>query len=652
MIADGSSTHRHSVAASPPSPASDGAGEREGRGLGGEDLQTRQRRSASSQQQPAVFPPELTSHPSAAALKRSPVHPGTPKSADLSPTAINNRNSTPPLSLAPPSRLSNTNPISPALSLRDSPDLREDAGDGSLSDAVGAGLGHVDLADAFARTVPKENTAPQAVRCQSKTATAAAAQCAASAGRPKVAIKRKRRSLSGPSGETSPSCENKPQTAATSLSSDTIKKSLNQPVAAAANNTATAAAAAPGLKECTAARTTTTTAKERTAKKTARSLGDHRDHPKAALEPCISGHDLCKETPTLYCSLGDEDSAPSPSVNEFVTVDLEYPGVKASEVFPLLTPNKALEYNPTKDLYLTTAMIWEHCVPPNRRELLGDVKTGILRGIQRAVHRKSPTDLCAAIEEWNKQMVVLKTQFKAFNQAEFTGPPASYQMVSHILEQAYSRSVAPSSSLLNQYEGFSNNVYGEVKHNFVNTIIKEARIQPHHIFLDMGSGIANVVLQVAAQCLCYSYGIEVMDIPAKLAVQQRKEFISRMRYYAKPCGRIKLKHADFLEDSSFPEVIKSADVIFVNNYAFSAELNQRILGLFLDLKEGATVISLRSFLPVDRPTSRSTRRNNAIESIFTVKEHFFGRDCVSWMNEGGHYYIHKVDRKQLARRVR
>ncbi|KAJ3180273.1 Nucleosomal histone H3-Lys79 methylase [Geranomyces variabilis] len=640
MIADGSSTHRHPVAASPPSPASDGAGEREGRGLGGENPQTWQR---SSQQLPVVLPPALSSHATAATLIRRPAHPGTPKSADLSPAASNNRNLTPPQSLAPPSRLSNTNPISPALSLRDSPDLRADVEDGTSSET---GQGHTDLTDSIEKK--KKNTPPQAVWCQSKTLTAAAAQCTASAGRPKVASKRKRRSLSGPSGEVSPSCENNPQTAATFLSSETINKSANRPVAAAVNNTATAAA----LKECTGARTTTTAVKERAAKKSARSFGDHRDHPKAALEPCISGHDLCKETPTLYCSLGDEDCAPSPRVDEIITVNLEYPGVKASEVFPLLTPNKALEYNPTKDLYLTTSMIWEHCVPPDRRESLGDVKTGILRGIQRSVHRKSPTDLCAAIEAWNKQMVVLKTQFKVFNQAEFTGPPAGYQMVSHILEQAYSRSVAPSSSLLNQYEGFSNNVYGEVKHNFVNTIIKEARIQPHHIFLDMGSGIANVVLQVAAQCLCYSYGIEVMDIPAKLAVQQRKEFISRMRYYAKPCGRIKLKHADFLEDSSFPEVIKSADVIFVNNYAFSAELNQRILGLFLDLKEGATVISLRSFLPVDRPTSRSTRRNNAIESIFTVKEHFFGRDCVSWMNEGGHYYIHKVDRKQLARRVR
>lgn len=82
------------------------------------------------------------------------------------------------------------------------------------------------------------------------------------------------------------------------------------------------------------------------------------------------------------------------------------------------------------------------------------------------------------------------------------------------------------------------------------------------------------------------------------------------------------------------------------SYAFDAELNQNILARFLDLKETARVISLRSFVPVDRRPS--LRRSNAIESIFTVKEYHFGRETVSWMPEGGKYFIHTVDRSQLA----
>ncbi|KAJ3274461.1 Nucleosomal histone H3-Lys79 methylase, partial [Blyttiomyces sp. JEL0837] len=133
-----------------------------------------------------------------------------------------------------------------------------------------------------------------------------------------------------------------------------------------------------------------------------------------------------------------------------------------------------------------------------------------------------------------------------------------------------------------------------------------------------GSGTGNVVLQVAAETLCESYGIEKMENPSKLAILQCQEFVGRMRYYNQPCGKIYLKQGDFLEDSEMHDVLKRADVIFVNNYAFKAELNQRILESFLDLKETAKVISLRSFVPVDRRPS--FRRGNSIETIFRVKE--------------------------------
>ena len=58
--------------------------------------------------------------------------------------------------------------------------------------------------------------------------------------------------------------------------------------------------------------------------------------------------------------------------------------------------------------------------------------------------------------------------------------------------------------------------------------------------------------------------------------------------------------------------------VCVLSYAFDAALNQGILAKFLDLKENARIISLRSFVPVDRRPS--LRNINAIESIFTVKE--------------------------------
>ena len=103
-------------------------------------------------------------------------------------------------------------------------------------------------------------------------------------------------------------------------------------------------------------------------------------------------------------------------------------------------------------------------------------------------------------------------------------------------------------------------------------IIKNAGIKKDDLFLDLGSGIGNVVLQVAAECLCDSYGIEIMENPAQLAKKQRNEFLARMQYYKKPCGRIFLKQGDFLAEKSIIKLIAKADVIFVNKFCIFNKL--------------------------------------------------------------------------------
>ncbi|KAJ3064118.1 Nucleosomal histone H3-Lys79 methylase, partial [Rhizoclosmatium hyalinum] len=63
---------------------------------------------------------------------------------------------------------------------------------------------------------------------------------------------------------------------------------------------------------------------------------------------------------------------------------------------------------------------------------------------------------------------------------------------------------------------------------------------PPPIFLDMGSGTGNVVLQVAAETQCEAHGIEIMENPARLATLQRQEFLARCNLYKIPVGSISL----------------------------------------------------------------------------------------------------------------
>ncbi|KAJ3327005.1 Nucleosomal histone H3-Lys79 methylase, partial [Kappamyces sp. JEL0680] len=214
------------------------------------------------------------------------------------------------------------------------------------------------------------------------------------------------------------------------------------------------------------------------------------------------------------------------------------------------------------DLYTTVQFIAQECLSTQTAGSLGDTRQGILRSIIKACHRRLPKQLKEAVHEFNQVLARLKDDRGVSSETD--DGPVSGAFVDHVLEQAYARCVAPKAHLLREYEGFSNNVYGEIKSIFVREIIRSTNLSGSDVFLDMGSGTGNVVLQVAAECLCESYGIEIMENPASLAKKQRTEFLSRMRYYGKPVGRIYLKQGDFLAEDSIQQVIAKADVIFVN----------------------------------------------------------------------------------------
>ncbi|KAI8805536.1 histone methylation protein DOT1-domain-containing protein [Cladochytrium replicatum] len=356
--------------------------------------------------------------------------------------------------------------------------------------------------------------------------------------------------------------------------------------------------------------------------------------------PCLKSYRILPVS-----SIGESEST---SDSQCRSITLEYAGLNSRECFPIvrLTRRGHLDYDPLLDLR-TSATHLVDSLPPSD-ELLGSTKRGPLRSVIRESNflrqgvKEDASELVAAVEKLNEGIRKLRGE----KGVKDMGDEGCAEFVSHVLEQSYARSVAPVSEMLNHYKGFSNNVYGEVKQALVTDFIRNTHLRSKHVFLDMGSGIGNVVLQVAGQVLCESHGVEIMEIPAKLAQKQADEFLARMKAYGRKCGSIGLLWADFLESKEIDEILKRADVIFVNNYAFDADLNQKILQKFLDVKEGARIISLKSFLSTGRINMRNI---NSIESILTVKEYYFGKDSVSWMNESGKYFIHTVSRTMRRR---
>ncbi|KAI1308417.1 Nucleosomal histone H3-Lys79 methylase [Mortierella claussenii] len=348
-------------------------------------------------------------------------------------------------------------------------------------------------------------------------------------------------------------------------------------------------------------------------------------------------------------------SNPSSTGADTMHIALEYPGKDAREKFTLMKPflsrsktesDDKDEYNPIEDLVSTVKSIMEYFFSADRsKELFGTSTEGLYRNLTKFKNRKDGAQFLKTVEEFNQLMKSEKSLGRIQNHLAGYGHKLPYELVVHILQQVYSRTVAARASKLNQYEAFSNNVYGEILPILTREFIQRTKLNERKVFVDLGCGIGNVVLQVALQTGAESYGVEIMETPAKFSKKQAKEFEARSRAYGLHHGPVTMIQGDFLETPGLPAILARADVVLVNNYAFNSALNQSLLQLFLDLKEGCKIISLKTFVSLDHKIN--VRNAGSVESILRVKKYPYYTNAVSWTHNGGEYYIATVDRSAV-----
>ncbi|XP_059607611.1 histone-lysine N-methyltransferase, H3 lysine-79 specific [Phlebotomus argentipes] len=219
-------------------------------------------------------------------------------------------------------------------------------------------------------------------------------------------------------------------------------------------------------------------------------------------------------------------------------------------------------------------------------------------------------------------------------------------LLKHILQQVYNGSVEDPDKL-NQYEPFSPEVYGETSYDLVCQMIDQIDISPEDVFIDLGSGVGQVVLQMAAAThtkICL--GIERAEFPTRYAESMDYNFKLWMRWFGKRYGEYRLIKGDFLADEH-REMINSATVVFVNNFAFGPHVDHQLKERFADLKDGARIVSSKSFCPIN---FRITDRNlSDIGTIMHVTEMSPLRGSVSWTGKPVSYYLHVIDRTKLEK---
>ena len=275
---------------------------------------------------------------------------------------------------------------------------------------------------------------------------------------------------------------------------------------------------------------------------------------------------------------------------------------------------------------------------PKSAKALTEPRNGLIRRLEKASNRnvENATDFKAAVDEYNSLMRSLVESGVVACMLDTRTELLPPDLVAFILEQVYDRTVAPDIDKLAKYESGSDNVYGELLHPFVSRIlVDELKLGSDQVFVDLGSGVANVVLQAALEIGCESWGCEMMENACVLADRQCDEFAARCALWGLRPGHITLERGDFRTNERIHGALKRADAVLVNNQAFTAQLNDALVSMFLDLKPGCRIVSLKSFV---RSAAHSV--NDVASTILDVQELTYPEgDHVSWTNAGGSFCV-------------
>lgn len=170
-------------------------------------------------------------------------------------------------------------------------------------------------------------------------------------------------------------------------------------------------------------------------------------------------------------------------------------------------------------------------------------------------------------------------------------------MLRHVIQLVYNAGVTEPEKL-NQYEPFSPEVYGETSYDLICQMIEQIEITGDDVFIDLGSGVGQVVLQMAGSMpLKTCIGIERADVPSRYANGLDQLFKMWMKWFGKRINEYTLIKGDFLADEH-REKINSATIVFVNNFAFGPNVDHQLKERFADLRDGAKIVSSKSFCPL------------------------------------------------------
>ncbi|KAK0501100.1 histone methylation DOT1, partial [Armillaria luteobubalina] len=137
-----------------------------------------------------------------------------------------------------------------------------------------------------------------------------------------------------------------------------------------------------------------------------------------------------------------------------------------------------------------------------------------------------------------------------------------------LLEQSYSRLVATNFGELKKYKGGTDYVYGEILPGLVDEITSIARLTSNSVFVDLGSGVGQIVGQVSLMVGCFSYGIELDKSRAAIGKAMVENIRVRCNKWGAEIGVMEIEVGNMLNSPRVVEILGQADAVFIGNTKF------------------------------------------------------------------------------------
>ena len=174
----------------------------------------------------------------------------------------------------------------------------------------------------------------------------------------------------------------------------------------------------------------------------------------------------------------------------------------------------------------------------------------------------------------------------------------------------------------------------------IERFLLQAKVTKDDVFIDLGSGVGNVVESVATRVGCRCIGIELNEHNYKLSVEAASHFRQFREENQLPNPSVEYVHGDLTK--LWDMVVKEGTVVWCSNKLFPTGLDMFMSDGIKDLKPGARMMMMKDLLV-------HTDRDNGLQWEDSFKWFDFDsitwdesdEKCVEWSDGPGKVHIYK-----------